>query len=425
MAKNRTKGHLRKEATPQRRQSVVEVVVGARDSLFELSIETGAQVLEALLEEDRIELCGPRGRHDRSRQASRFGYDNGAVVLGGRKVAVRKPRVRGRNGGEVRLPTYETLADEDPLSERMYEQMVLGVSTRRYDRSLERMPASVETSSTSKSEVSRKFVARTQAQLDRFLSRPLNEHDIVVVMVDGVHFRDHVMLVALGIDREGHKRVLGLREGTTESEAACRSLLSDLVERGLEVERARLFVIDGGKGIRAAIRGAFGDWALVARCRQHKKSNVLEHLPENKHAWVRASMNNAFDSPTADKARKRLVQLALKLEATHPGAAASLREGLEETVTLNKLELGPALRKTLETTNPIENLFNGVRRLSRNVKRWRGGKMILRWTGTALIEAEKRFRRITGYREMPGLLTSLEALCPAHNEGVCGKELTA
>ena len=285
------------------------------------------------------------------------------------------------------------------------------MSTRKYGRSLEALSLDVETLGTSKSEVSRTFVARTEAKLADFLQRPLDGEDLPVVMLDGIQVDDHVLLVALGINREGFKQVLGVWEGTTESEETCRSLLSELVSRGLVVERARLFVIDGGKGLRKAIRKVFGKWALIARCRVHKMRNVADHLPKNKQAWVKAQMRRAYTSNSAEDAKRRLLQLASSLEQSYPSAASSLREGLDETLTVLKLDVGPRLTATLSSTNPIENLNGSIRVITRRVKRWRGGSMAMRWTATALLEAEQRFRRVKGYREMPALIASLKALC--------------
>ncbi len=251
--------------------------------------------------------------------------------------------------------------------------MIVGVSTRNYARSLEPLPPGTETTATSKSEVSRDFVARTQAQLAEFLGRSLEDIDIPVVMLDGIHFGKHILLVALGIDREGYKQVLGVWEGSTESERTCRALLSNLVQRGLVIERARLFVVDGSKGLQKAIRTVFGAWALVARCRKHKLANVADHLPLGKRAWVRAAMNKAYASATPEEAKRRLLQLARSLEKPHPSAAASVREGLDETLTVMSLDVGESLMKTLRTTNPIENMNDTLRRVSRRVKRWRGG----------------------------------------------------
>lgn len=420
MGKHRTRRPPIQEATPaeggQARRSIVEVVVGARDSLLELSIETGLQVVEALLELDRVALCGPKGKHDPSRSAHRHGHDHGALVLGGRKVSVAKPRVRGKDGEEKQLATYEVLSAEDPLLDRVYEQMIVGVSTRKYARSLEPLPASVATKATSKSEVSRNFVARTQAQLEEFLQQPLSDLDLPIIMLDGVHFRDHVLLVALGIDRDGRKHVLGLMEGTTESERAGCALLRNLAERGLAVEQPRLFVIDGGRGLRRAIRTVFGAWALIARCQVHKLRNVADHLPQGKRAFVRAAMRKAYSSTTAGEAKKRLLQLASSLDSMYPAAASSVREGLDESLTVLELGVGPTLRRSVSSTNAIENLNGTLRHVSRRVKRWRGTGMVRRWAGSALVEAAKKFRRVKGYREMPGLIASLQQLCPALTE---------
>lgn len=430
MGKHRTSELQRKEAGlgegKPSRKGVFEVVIGVRKTLFDLAMDSGLQVVKALLEEERTELCGPKGRHDPSRRASRGGHDEGTLVVAGRKVRVGKPRVQGTDGRERPLRTWQQLAQTDPLEKRVYEQMILGVSTRKYERSLEPLPEKFETVGASKSEVSRTFVTRTEAQLAAFLQRPLDGLDVPVVMVDGLHVDDHVLLVALGIDRGGEKHVLGLWEGTTESEEVCRGLLSELVGRGLAVERARLFVIDGGKGLRKAIRNVFGAWAVVARCRVHKMRNVAAHVPQGKQAWVRAQMRQAYRSGSAEEATRRLRQLADSLEEAYPSAASSLREGLDETVTVLRLGVGPALTATLSSTNAIENLNGSVRNVIRRVKRWRGGKMVMRWVATGLLEAEKKFRRVKGHLEMPGLISSLQALCPAsQNNGRNTEEYVA
>jgi transposase-like protein len=325
-------------------------------------------------------------------------------------VPVRKPRVRSIDGDEeVELPTWRQFTDEDPLTDRALEQMLVGVTTRKYERSLEPLPEGLESQGTSRSSVSRRFVARTSTQVEAFLARPLKDEDYPVVMIDGTGFGDHLMLVAMGIDSKGEKHVLGVREGTTESEGVCRSLLQDLIERGLEAERARLFVIDGGKGIRKAIRDVFGAWALVQRCQEHKRRNVLDHLPQSKRARVSKALRDAWKSDSEATARRLLRQLAKELEPAHPGAAASVREGLDETLTVLSLGVKGSLARTLVSTNPIENLQGLLKQVVRNVKRWRGGSMALRWAVTGLMEAEKRFRRVKGHREMPQLLTALSS----------------
>jgi len=386
------------------------VLVRAKQALREVMLSAGTDVLMALLEQDRETLCGPRHEQSGERENHRYGYDSGPLVLGGRKVRVRKPRVRSIDGEEeIELPSWRHFAEEDPLTDRAIEQMLVGVSTRKYERSLEPLPKGLESQGTSRSSVSRRFVARTSTQVEAFLARPLREEDYPVVMIDGTGFGDHLMLVAMGIDSKGTKHVLGVREGTTEGDGVCRGLLQDLIERGLETERARLFVIDGGKGIRKAIREVFGGWALVQRCQEHKRRNVLDHLPKSKRGRVSKAMRDAWKSESEATARRLLRQLARDLEPAHPGAAASLREGLDETLTVLSLGVKGSLARTLVSTNPIENLQGLLKQVVRNVKRWRGGSMALRWAVTGLMEAEKRFRRVKGHREMPQLLGALSS----------------
>jgi transposase-like protein len=360
-----------------------------------------------MLEEDREQLCGPRYQQAEGRRAYRHGSEEAPVVLGGRKVRVKKLRVRAASGGgELTLPTWEDITREDPLEERAVEQMLLGVSTRRYARSLEPLPPGVESVAVSRSSVSRRFVARTAAKVEEFLSRPL-EADFPVLMIDGTGLGEHVLVVALGIDSEGHKHVLGVVEGSTESHGVCQALLRDLIERGLVVERARLFVIDGGKGLRKAIRETFAQWALIQRCQVHKLRNVLDHLPGSKRAAIGAALRRAWSADSEAQGRQQLEALASKLEAHHPGAVSALREGFDETLTLLALGAKGALYRTLCSTNPIENLQGALKRVAKRVKRWRGGSMALRWAATALMEAEGRFRRIRGHRELATLNSSL------------------
>lgn len=390
-----------------RKLTLPEVLLNARRGLWEMFLTSGRQVFEALLEEDRTLLCGPKNQPHADRRAYRYGFDEGQVVLGGRKIRHRKPRVRSLDGQELELPTWRQVSDEDPLNERTLEQMLVGVSTRGYSRSLEPVDEQFETIGVSRSSVSRRFVARTTRQVEEFLSRSLEGLDLPAILLDGTNLGDHVLITAVGIDSTGRKHVLGVVEGSTESEGVCRSLLQSLIERGLVVERVRLFGIDGGKGLRKAIRTMFGDWALVQRCQVHKMRNILDHLPESRRAWTRAAVRRAWASETPAGARRKLLDLARQLEGAHPGAAASIREGLDETLTVLELGLTGALARTLCTTNPIENLQGALKRLTRNVKRWTGGSMAQRWAVTALIEAEKKFRRIKGHREMPQFLAAL------------------
>ena len=391
-----------------RRVGMREILVSARSSLREVVLSSGLQVLAAMLEEDRERLCGPRSRPSEKREAYRYGYDEAPVVLGGRKIRVSKPRARSVAGGELELATWQQMTEEDPLEERAVEQMLVGVSTRGYARSLEPLTEEMESIGVSRSSVSRRFVARTAREVEIFLSRELSGLDFPVVMVDGTALGEHVLVTALGIDSTGKKHTLGVREGSTENEQLCVELLRSLVERGLGIGRARLFVIDGGKGIRKAIRTVFGWWALIQRCQVHKMRNIVEHLPESKRMWVRGELRRAWSSESAAAGARKLRGLARQLDASHPGAAASVREGLEETLTVVELAVRGRLYETLCSTNPIENLQGLLKQMAHNVRCWRGGSMVLRWGVTGMMEAEKRFRRVKGYRDLPQLLSALE-----------------
>jgi len=281
------------------------------------------------------------------------------------------------------------------------------VSTRKYNRSLERID--VEHRGTSKSAVSRRFVALTETRLDEVRRADLAGFDLAVLMIDGIHIDKHVVLVALGIDGQGHKKILGFHEGATENARACKDLLGQLQERGLPMDRSTLVVIDGSKALRKAVGDVFGDRAVVQRCQVHKRRNVVDHLPESKKERIGTAMSQAYRSSSAATARKLLLNLARTLEAEHPSAAASLREGLEETLTVKAFKLPAGLKRSLSTTNPIENIQSGIRRVCHRVTRWRGGKMVLRWVGAALAEHSRGFRRMRGHAGMPKLLQALRA----------------
>ncbi len=380
-----------------------------RGDLREMVHTLGMQAIVTMLEQERTELCGERYKHAKDRQATRGGTAKSRLKLGGRTVPVRRPRVVDRDGNEIALEAWEHLSASDPMSDRAYEQMVVGVATRKYARSLEPLPDELAAGerSTTKSTVSRKFIEASQARIKEWMGRDLGALDLVAVFIDGVHFAEHVILVALGVDAAGHKHVLGLWEGATENGPACRALLSDLDHRGVKADRTRLFIIDGSKALRAAIRDVYGKRALVQRCQVHKVRNVTSHLPKERHAHVKQVMRQAYKSRSYATAKKQLENLARNLQSKHPGAAASLREGLDETLTVLGLGLSRTLERSFATTNPIENFNGGARHISRRVKRWRGGEMILRWVGAAVAEAEKGFRRLKGHRDMPTLVAAL------------------
>lgn len=309
--------------------------------------------------------------------------------------------------GELSLPPFAWAAAADPLNRATIAAVAAGVSSRRYVRTLDPLPPQATQSAASKSAVSRRFVALSSAQLAEWLSRRIDAIDLPVVMIDGIYLRDRLVLIALGFDSQGKKHVLGIREGSTEKTAVVKALLSELIDRGLNAERMRLWVIDGAKALRRAITDVFGASALVQRCQVHKRRNVLDHLPDQMHASVGRAMADAWAGNDAALARRQLERLASSLVKAHPGAATSLREELDETLTVIDLGLDGALYRTFATTNPIENLNGSIAQFTANVKRWRDGLMALRWIGAALTDASGRFRAARGYRDIKRLLSAL------------------
>ena len=380
-----------------------------RRDLREFVITAGTAALAMVLERERTDIVGPRYAHLPIRHAHRAGSAPGELVMGGRRVRVRRPRARTIDNHEVELPSWAAFAVEDPLHERAVEQMLVGVSTRRYARSLEPLSDNVVERGTSRSAVSRRFVAATETQMAEWLGRDLGAIELAVLMIDGVVIAEHVLLVALGIDTDGKKHVLGVREGATENAASCTGLITDMRERGLHTDRTVLAVIDGSKALAKAIRDVFGGRALIQRCQAHKSRNVLDQLPENVRPSVKQALRYAYVTGDAVRAKRLLSNLARRLRDDHPGAAASLVEGLDDTLTVKRLELPSQLERLLSTTNAIENLMGSVRDLTRRVKRWRDGQMIVRWTVTAVSDAARRFRRVTGARDgMHKLVHALE-----------------
>jgi transposase-like protein len=371
-------------------------------------LEAGQEVLVKMMEADRTQLCGPVHVPDPQRRAYRHGKVAGAVTLGGRRILVPRLRARSVEGAELVLPSFAYAAGRDPLDAHTLDALAVGVATRAYQRTLDPLPAGRTEHGVAKSSVSRRFVALTRRRLTAWLAQPLETLDVRVILIDGLHFRDHVILLALGIAADGQKHVLALREGTTENATVCKALLRDLRERGLDLDQPTLFIVDGGTGLRKAIREHCGRAALVQRCQIHKARNVLEHLPEAMRPRIGRALEDAYALPDAALAERRLTQLAAGLERTHPGAAASLREGLAETLTLQRLGVTGALYRTLRSTNAIENLNGLVGHFVRNVRRWRDGGMLVRWMATGLQDAQQRFRRIRGCGEMPALIQALD-----------------
>ena len=397
---------------PERVQVALGELAGAaKEGLLALSVGVGLGVLHELMAEEVDEVVGPRGKHDPERAAVRHGREAGEVTLGGRRVAVEHPRVRTADGSEeVQLQTYRHFADRDPLTRLVLEQMLAGVSTRRFERTREPVGEEVEAEarSVSKSAVSREFVARTRENLGALMSRRLDDVRLAVLMIDGIELKGRTNVVALGITTDGVKMPLGLWEGSTENATVATALLSDLVDRGLDTEQGVLCVLDGAKALRKAVRDVLGVHTPVQRCVRHKERNVLEHLPERDRPAIKRRLRRAWADSDHQRALSELRALAAELDRSHPGAAASLREGLEETLTLTRLGIRGTLKQTLESTNPCESMIECVRRSARNVKRWQSGDMALRWTAAGMLEAERQFRRIIGYRDLAKLATAVE-----------------
>lgn len=378
-------------------------------SFQSLCVDAGRQVLTAMMEHERTALCGPKWIPNPTRAAVRAGSTRSLIVLGGRQIEIKRPRARSVDAGERELPSYRWAADRDPMDQRTMGAIACGVSTRKYPRVLDPLAPEEREVAVSRSAVSRRFVALSAAVVATYLSRPLGALNLRIIMIDGIIFHEHAILIALGITGDGHKVVLGVREGTTENAGVAKALLRDLIERGLSTEEAVLFVIDGAKGLRAAITGVFGKLALIQRCQVHKERNVLDHLPDALTLGTRRAIRDAYNCPDAALAERQLERLARSLERDHPGAAGSLREGLAETLTLSRLPIAGALYRSLRSTNPIENLNGAVAHFVHNVRRWRNGEMIVRWVATAVRDAEHKFRRLRGHKDMPRLIAALDA----------------
>jgi hypothetical protein len=391
--------------------SMAEIAESAKEGLLALAVGTGLQVMAAMFAEDAERLCGPGGRHNPDRAGYRHGSEGGSVTLGGRRVPVTRPRVRAADGsGELHLPSYDLFSSTEVLSRLAMEKMLAGLSSRRYTAGLEPAGQAIEdqAAATSKSAVSRRFVAATETTLGELMARRLDDLDLVAFMVDGVHFGEHTCVVALGIGIDGTKHPLAVEEGSTENATLVTGLITGLRERGLDVTKPILAVLDGAKALSRAVKDVF-DKPLIHRCQQHKVRNVRDRLPEKMRTVVERRMRQAYHAESALKAEAELQALAAELDKTHPGAAASLREGMAETLTILRLGVPPTLARTLRSTNPIESMIEICREHSKNVKRWRDGTMALRWCAAGMLEADHQFRRVNGHLHLPKLRAALEA----------------
>ena len=390
--------------------SMAEIAGAAKEGLLALAVGTGLQVMAAMFEGDVARLCGPDGKHNPGRAGYRHGTEAGSVTLGGRRLAVTRPRVRAADGsGELHLPSYDLFSSTEVLGQLALEKMLAGLSSRRYVRGLEPAGQAVgdAAASVSKSAVSRRFVAATETAFAELMSKRLDDLDLVAFMVDGVHFGEHTCVVALGIGIDGTKHPLAVEEGATENATLVTDLITGLRDRGLDVTKPVLAVLDGAKALSSAVRRVF-DKPVIQRCQQHKIANVRDKLPDKLRAVTEKRMRQAYHAESALKAEAELQALARELGKTHPGAAASLREGMAETLTILRLGVPPTLARTLRSTNSIESMIEICREHSKNVKRWRDGTMALRWCAAGMVEAGHQFRRVNGHLHLPKLRAALE-----------------
>jgi putative transposase len=389
---------------------MVAGIVTTKKALHEWVTEMGMAALVGVMEADAERVVGCRkGGHQPGRRLGHWGYTDTPFPYDGREVVLPRPRVRTVDKKrEVPLPSVTHFQSLDPMSTRVVDQILLGVSTRGYEASLGTVADGLRTKGAKKSRVSEVFVEETRRRMKDRLTEKLDGLDLVAMLLDGVHVAEHAIVVGLGISRDGHKHILGLRQGSTENATLCTELLQDFVGRGLKGIEGLLYVIDGGRGLRTGIRNVAGESAVVQRCQQHKRRNVVGHLPQSRQKTVDRMLVDAYKSESLKTARKRLAQIISWLDRNgEEDAAKSLREGMEETLTVWKLELPEPLRRFFATTNAIENVLGVVRRVSRNVKNWRDGAMAKRWTGIGLVAAESHFHRIKGHRHMPALVEAL------------------
>src|SRR5213596_4102486 len=390
------------------------------DSSFErFCLTAGIGAMEQMMFEDARQLAGAPHSRGGDRVGHRWGRTKGKIGFHGGRVAVHRPRVRGLDGHELSLPTWTAAQAEDWLGRWAMKLMLINVSTRKLRRAV-RLPEgdlpAIAGDGTSKSAASRRFVALSAERLVAWMSSDLSKLDLLVIQIDGLHIgNDLVLVAALGIDADGNKHPLGLVEGATENAAVVQALIDNLIERGLDPNVCRLFIIDGAKALSKVIRRTFGAHTPIQRCQLHKARNVIERLPKPVRASVRQALRQAWELDDAAKAERLLRNLARRLDQEAPGVAGSILEGLDEMLTVNRLGLPAQLRRARACTNSIENMMGTVRRVCRNVKRWRNAAMVLRWTAAAMMEAAKGFRRLKAYKHLPALKAALSSLQLKHS----------
>jgi putative transposase len=388
---------------------LAEMVGWLRKGVSELVRQAGLQLMDLVMQAEVEELVGTRSQRQAERTANRWGSERGYCVVMGQKVPVQRPRVRTTDDKEVRLGSYEMFHRGEPLTETVWEKLMLGLSTRKYGQAVRQF---TEAYGLEKSAISEHFIEASRAKLQKMMERRLDKTRLCALMIDATPFEGQQMVAALGIAQDGKKTILGIRQGATENATVVGELLGDLINRGLDFTEPRLYVLDGGKALTAAVKKYAGAAAAIQRCQVHKRRNVLDHLTDEQKPAVAKKLNAAYAMEDYVAAKQALDSLHRELMDLNPSAARSLGEGMEETLTVHRLHVPVQLRKTLASTNVIESAFSIVEQVCKNVKRWHGGDQRERWVGSGLLVAEKQFRRIIGHKQIPSLLRALEAMAP-------------
>ncbi|MGC2210936.1 MAG: IS256 family transposase [Candidatus Korobacteraceae bacterium] len=392
---------------------MAEMMGWLRKGVGELIRQAGLQLMDLLMQEEVRGLVGERSQRQAERTANRWGSERGYCVVMGQKVPVERPRVRTTEDQEVRLGSYEMFHRGEPLTETVWEKLMLGLSTRKYGQAIRQF---TEAYGLEKSAVSEHFIEASRAKLKEMMERRLEETRLCALLIDATPFEGQQMVAALGIAQDGRKTILGIRQGATENATVVGELLSDLAGRGLDFTEPRLYILDGGKALTAAVKKHAGESAAIQRCQVHKRRNVLDHLTDEQKPAVAKKLNAAYALEDYAAAKLALNLLHRELMDLNPSAARSLGEGMEETLTVHRLHIPMQLRKTLASTNVIESAFSIVEQVCKNVKRWHGGDQRERWVGSGLLVAQKQFRRVTGHKQIPALIRELEALAPPKPE---------
>ena len=377
-----------------------------REALRQELHRTTLRMVQQLFQDEITALCGPRHARDRDAEAVRGGSEKGSILWDGKRMPVRRPRARDEDA-EVTLESYAALNDYDLFSDEVQQLLIRGISTRDFSEVTRKLDDDLPLS---KSSASRAFIRASQKDLDLINSRDLAGDEYCVIMIDGIEKAGTHVITALGFTAKGHKRILGLREGASENSAVVKDLLQSVLDRNLTTTQHVLFVLDGAKALRSAVKAHWGDQAIVQRCQLHKIRNVLSYLPKELHSTVERRMRNAYEMKTYDQALNELKKLIKWLRDRSDKAAGSLAEGLEETLTVHRLDLPALLRTTFRSTNPIESIFDKVKTRGRRVKNWKADNQLARWSASALLLHDKKFKRIKGYRQLPKMIAALENL---------------